>query len=69
MEVISIDGDNKIITTISADLWEEIIYNSLKRINPLLYGNMEFRNSHQYYFQKVLMPKLRPESEEVDLDD
>lgn len=69
MEVISIDGDNKVITTITAELLEDVVHSSLKRINPLLYGNMVFRNAHQYYFQKVVVPKIRPEDEDTDWDE
>jgi hypothetical protein len=69
MEVISIDGDDTTITTISSEILEKIIYNSLKRINPLLYGNMTFRSAHQYYFQKIVIPKMKPENETIDIDE
>ena len=69
MEVISIDGDDTNITTISSEMLEQVIYNSLKRINPLLYGNMSFRSAHQYYFQKIVIPKMKPEIEVIDYDE
>ncbi len=69
MEIILTLWNSTIIKIINSSLLEEVIHNSLKRVSPLLYGNMSFTGARRHYFQKTIIPKIRPEGEQIDLDE